>query len=155
MIVATVGTHGQAFPRFFDIVRDLEGDDLLLQYGGGPEPPGFHHAVGFLPFGELMQRMEAASAVVTHAGVGSVLCARRAGHVPVVIPRLHQLGEHVDDHQAEFTRTLEAAGQVIAVWDHTDVREAVAMAEERKPTAKKPARPGPLHEAIRVALFGG
>jgi UDP-N-acetylglucosamine transferase subunit ALG13 len=153
VIVATVGTHGQAFPRFFDLVRDL-GDDVLLQYGQGPAPPGFDNAVGFLPFDELMARMQSASAVVTHAGVGSVLCARRAGHVPVVVPRLRQLGEHVDNHQAEFTRTLEAAGEVVAVWDDTDVRAAVAQAAGRRPEAATATTPGPLHRAVREALFG-
>lgn len=153
MILATVGTHAQAFPRFFDIVRDL-GDDVLLQYGQGPAPDGFSNAVEFLPFDELMRRMQTASAVVTHAGVGSVLCARRAGHVPVVVPRLRQLGEHVDDHQAEFTRTLEATGEVVAVWDGTDVRAAVAEAALRRPSGPAEPELGPLHLAVREALFG-
>lgn len=155
MIVATVGTHGQAFPRFFDVVRVLEDDDVLLQYGQGAPPPGFANAVAFLPFAELQTQMQSASAVITHAGVGSVLCARRAGHVPVVVPRLHKLGEHVDDHQAEFTRTLEAAGEVVAVWDDTDVRDALARATARRTTAPTDPEPGPLHHAVRAALFGG
>ena len=153
MIVATVGTHGQAFPRFFEVVRALEGD-VLLQYGHGPAPAGFANAVGFLPFDELMAAMRSATAVVTHAGVGSVLCARRAGHVPVVVPRLRQLGEHVDDHQAEFTRTLEAAGEVIAVWGDSDVRRGVSVAWARRPEAVAASEPGPLHRAVREALFG-
>jgi UDP-N-acetylglucosamine transferase subunit ALG13 len=153
VIVATVGTHGQAFPRFFDVVRDLD-DDVLLQYGQGTPPAGFDNAVAFLAFNDLMAQMQSASAVVTHAGVGSVLCARRAGHVPVVVPRLHKLGEHVDDHQAEFTRTLETAGQVVAVWDDTDVRAAIAEATARRSGETTVGKPGPLHVAVREALFG-
>ena len=153
MIVATVGTHGQSFPRFFEIVRELD-DDVLLQHGEGPAPLGFDNAVSFLPFDELMARMRAADAVVTHAGVGSVLSARRAGHVPVVVPRLRELGEHVDDHQAEFTHTLEEAGEVVAVWGHTDLREAIELASRRRPDLSGGSGRTPLQQAVRHALFG-
>ena len=153
MIVATVGTHGQSFPRFFEVVRDL-GDDVLLQYGQGPPPTGFDNAVSFLPYDELMERMRTADAVITHAGVGSVLSARRAGHVPVVVPRLYELGEHVDDHQAEFTRTLEQAGEVVAVWGDTDLREAIELASRRRPDLSGASGRTPLQQAVREALFG-
>jgi UDP-N-acetylglucosamine transferase subunit ALG13 len=35
---------------------------------------------------------------------------RHMGAVPIVVPRQHRLGEHVDDHQVAFSRRLAATG---------------------------------------------
>jgi UDP-N-acetylglucosamine transferase subunit ALG13 len=45
-----------------------------------------------------------ADVVVCHGGVGSLLDLVTHGVRPIVIPRLVELGEHVDNHQVELTR---------------------------------------------------
>jgi UDP-N-acetylglucosamine transferase subunit ALG13 len=87
---------------------------------------------------------------VTHAGVGSILLARREGHTPLVVPRLKRLGEHVDDHQVELTEALAADEKVIALWDMAQIAAAVADAPERGPA--RPPSAGSLHRAVRAAL---
>ncbi len=131
MIFVTVGTHHDPFDRLLEALGALDGQDLVVQYGPGEPPPGVKHAKAFMPFDEMLSNFKAADVVVTHAGVGSILCARREGHVPLVVPRQHVLGEHVDDHQAELTRALERRGGVIAVWDTATLAEAVAAAPPR------------------------
>ena len=84
-----------------------------------------------MPFDVLNAQMRDADVVVTHAGVGSVLCARQAGHVPVVVPRLHRLDEHVDDHQVELVAALGADGHVIARHGHG----AISHPRFRRPAA--------------------
>ena len=54
--------------------------------------------------------MGSAAAVVCHGGPGTILGARHRGAVPIVVPRQHRLGEHVDDHQVAFSRRLAADG---------------------------------------------
>jgi UDP-N-acetylglucosamine transferase subunit ALG13 len=54
--------------------------------------------------------MAEAAVVVCHGGPGTILGARHLGAVPIVVPRQHRLGEHVDDHQVAFARRLAAAG---------------------------------------------
>ena len=56
--------------------------------------------------------MSEATAVVCHGGPGTIMGAREAGHVPIVVPRRSDLGEHVDDHQVRFATRVAAAGQV-------------------------------------------
>lgn len=131
MIFVTVGTHHDPFDRLLGALGALDGGDLVVQYGPGAPPAGVEHAKAFMPFDEMLSNFRAADVVVTHAGVGSILCARREGHVPLVVPRQHALGEHVDDHQAELTRALERRGSVIAVWDAAKLAEAVAAAPPR------------------------
>ena len=149
MIFATVGTHGQPFSRFLDALAGLN-DDVVVQYGHNAPPAGVREAVAFMPFDELNGRMREADVVVTHAGVGSVLCAREAGHVPVVVPRLHRFGEHVDDHQLELVAALGQDGHVIPVTDISDLPAAVQKAGRRADTTNAPK---PLHAAVRAALL--
>jgi UDP-N-acetylglucosamine transferase subunit ALG13 len=151
VILATVGTHGQPFARFLDLLSDLD-DEVVLQYGHNPKPEGFAKTAPFMAFDEMVAFMHAADAVVTHAGVGSILVARDAGHVPVVVPRLARLGEHVDDHQAELTRTLEERGHVVAVWDQHGLPEAVIAAAARRNGGYRLGE-RPLHAAVRAALL--
>jgi UDP-N-acetylglucosamine--N-acetylmuramyl-(pentapeptide) pyrophosphoryl-undecaprenol N-acetylglucosamine transferase len=149
VIFATVGTHGQPFARFLDALAGLE-DDVVVQYGHNAAPAGVREAVAFMPFDELNARMRDADVVVTHAGVGSVLCAREAGHVPVVVPRLHRFGEHVDDHQLELVAALAKDGHVVPVMDISELPAAVQKAGRRADTTSAPK---PLHAAVRAALL--
>lgn len=149
MIFATVGTHAQPFTRFLSALASLE-DDVIVQYGHNPPPEGVSEAVAFMPFDVLNGHMREADVVVTHAGVGSVLCARQAGHVPVVVPRLHRFDEHVDDHQLELVAALGANGHVIGVTDMADLAAAVEKAGRRADTTTAPK---PIHAAVRGALL--
>jgi UDP-N-acetylglucosamine transferase subunit ALG13 len=151
LIFATLGTHGHPFRRFLDALAEL-GDDVVVQYGHNPRPDWARRAEAFLPFDEVVALMEAADAVVTHAGVGSILSAHQAGHRPVVIPRLKRFSEHVDDHQAELARALEADGQVVVMWEPGSVLEAIAKAGERG--SPRTLERTPLHDCLRDALRG-
>jgi UDP-N-acetylglucosamine transferase subunit ALG13 len=149
VIFATVGTHAQPFTRFLDALASLD-DDVIVQYGHNAAPRGVREAAAFMPFDVINARMREADVVVTHAGVGSVLCAREAGHVPVVVPRLHRFDEHVDDHQLELVAALGADGHVIPVTDIAELPAAVQKAGRRADTTTAPK---PLHAAVRGALL--
>jgi len=151
VIFATVGTHQQPFPRMLDALRTLD-DEIVLQYGHNPRPDGFARAEPFLPFETVLELIAEASNVITHAGVGSILCAREAGHVPIVVPRLAAKGEHVDDHQVELTRALEQRGEVVAWWGEGALAHELNRAGPRG--AARPLEPTPLHAAVREALLG-
>lgn len=128
MIFVTVGTHHQPFQRLLDGLADLDGSELTVQYGPGNPPAGVEKAVAYMSFEEMLEQLARADRVITHAGVGSILCARREGHLPVVVPRRHELGEHVDEHQAELTRALAERASVIPVWDMADLAALTAKA---------------------------
>jgi UDP-N-acetylglucosamine transferase subunit ALG13 len=69
--------------------------------------------------------MRRARAVVTHAGVGSVMTALLAQKRPIVVPRLRRHGEAVDDHQLGFARRLDEGGLAVLVEDLGRLAEAV------------------------------
>lgn len=152
MIFVTLGTHHQPFDRLLSALAEFDPDELVVQYGPGTAPR-VRHGAAYMPFDEMLRNFDAADGVITHAGVGSIICARRAGHVPLVVPRRADLGEHVDDHQAELTQALEKRGVVVAVWDTAELRELAADAFARR------REPGELPEprlcpAVRAALGG-
>lgn len=151
MIFVTLGTHHQPFPRLIEALAKLPADDLVVQHGHSDPPAHARESVAFLDFGAMLDRMRSADVVVTHAGVGSILLARREGHTPIVVPRLHARGEHVDDHQVDLTEALSEQGKVIPVWESTDLAGVVASAPQRQ--APRPPQPGPLHDAVRDALL--
>jgi UDP-N-acetylglucosamine transferase subunit ALG13 len=127
--------------------------EVVVQYGYGRSPRGVGRAVAFMSFGEMEESFEAADTVITHAGVGSILCARRAGHVPIVVPRLRALGEHVDDHQVELTRALAARGAVEPVWQGDELADAVERVPPKSADRIVSPTVGSLAEAVRDALL--
>lgn len=150
MIFVTVGTHQQPFERLLGALGALE-EELVVQFGYGEPPAGAARAEAFMPFDAMLAAFREADTVITHAGVGSILCARREGHVPLVVPRRHELGEHVDDHQVELTRSLTELGSVVAVWDVAELAGAVATA----PGRRSPSEGGEpsLCPSVREALL--
>ena len=108
MILVTVGTSEQPFDRLVRAAAELGGsEELLVQHGSSTVPPGRGRWVDFLPFHELEQHAREARVVVCHAGVGSIMLARRAGRRPVVMARRHRLWEAVDDHRVRNRGELQ------------------------------------------------
>jgi len=150
LIFVTLGTHGQAFTRLIRALEELPSAELVVQHGHSPAPSGVRRAVPFMPFSEVLEHIDAAAVVITHAGVGSILCATRAGHTPLVVPRLERHGEHVDDHQVELTDALAARGIVVPVWELDGLAETVSTAPPRRPRVEQSERP--IHSAVRAAI---
>ena len=113
MIFVSVGTHEAPFDRLLRAVYDLEVDEeLVVQYGPSAVRCDRAREFEYLLFDEVVEYIQAARAVVMHAGVGSVMIALANRKRPIVMARLSEFGEHVDDHQLELARRLEASGLV-------------------------------------------
>ncbi len=118
-LVVTVGTLDLPFRRLFDRLKAVipESIDVLAQAGplAGSLAWANAEVLPDISSHDLRVALAQADVVICHAGVGSILMALDAGHVPVVVPRAREYGEHVDDHQAQVARQLAASGLVHAV----------------------------------------
>jgi UDP-N-acetylglucosamine transferase subunit ALG13 len=156
MIVVTVGTHEQPFDRLLTAVAGLgDQEPLLVQYGTGTIASGPGKWVDFLSFDELAERAKGARAFICHAGVGSIVLARRCGHRPIIMPRRPEHGEHVDEHQLELSRRLHAAGLVTVVEDALELAAAVRTPQavpEAGTTAGSLHGPAALSADVRGVL---
>jgi UDP-N-acetylglucosamine transferase subunit ALG13 len=135
MIFVTVGTNEAPFDRLLRAVEGLEFDDVVVQCGSSSFRPKNATCFEFLAFEKLIEYVRSASLVVAHAGVGSIAVALSNGRKPAVVPRLHQYGEAVDDHQVALGRKLEGRGLVTLVEDPGRLRELRLDAEPTLSTA--------------------
>jgi UDP-N-acetylglucosamine transferase subunit ALG13 len=125
LLLVTVGTDHHPFDRLVRWADTwLAGHPgelrCLMQTGTSAPPSGPAQWQEYLEFDALQAAMGEAAAVVCHGGPGTILGARHMGAVPIVVPRQHRLGEHVDDHQVAFARRLAAGGAEV----HLAEREA-------------------------------
>lgn len=132
----TIGSEQFPFERALVAVRDSLGDDVDVCWQTGNTPTVGLNLGGDLrdwwPGTELASKAGEADLVMTHAGVGSILMALRAGKCPVVIPRMHELGEHVDDHQSQLAGFLEQRGLVVVARPGDDLGQCAEQAMCRR-----------------------
>lgn len=114
---------------------------MVIQHGH-TEPRLDEPNVRWIRFGayaEMAALCEQARAVVSHAGVGSIMTALAAGKQPIVVPRLRRFDEHVDDHQLQIAKQFESQGLVRCL---TDAAELPTLLAEPAVAARRPAGAG-------------
>lgn len=118
MILYTLGTTGYPFDRAIKWLQELLKKEIivesvLLQHGvtsvANLSHPLLTSVVG-LNRNEMHEAVKNASLVISHAGQGSTRMLADMGARFVLLPRLKCYGEHVDDHQLLFARTVEKLG---------------------------------------------
>ena len=117
LVFATVGTDHHPFDR---LVRWLDGwlesreDDrvrCLVQTGTSMQPQRASSRE-YLDYETMKALLRDAAVVVCHGGPATIMLCAYAGNRPIVVPRVHRLGEHVDDHQVVFTRRMAREGTI-------------------------------------------
>jgi UDP-N-acetylglucosamine transferase subunit ALG13 len=127
MIFVSVGTHEAPFDRMLRAVHELGlEEDLVVQHGPSAVRSDGATEFEYLAFDEVVEYIRQARAVFMHAGVGSVMISLANGKRPIVMARRHEFAEHVDDHQVELARRMEASGLVTVVDDAETLGTALA-----------------------------
>ncbi|MEZ4710465.1 MAG: glycosyltransferase [Caldilineaceae bacterium] len=114
----TVGTHNQGFDRLIRPMDELcaELDEhVVMQIGASAYEPRHVEFFRFTSSERMQELTRQASTIVMHAAAGSIILALRTGKPLVLIPRLKQYGEHIDDHQLQLATQLEKQNQAICV----------------------------------------
>jgi UDP-N-acetylglucosamine transferase subunit ALG13 len=141
LVFVTVGTDHHPFDRLVRWVDAwLEAGEpgrarCLVQHGTGA-PPSHAEPRDYLTYDAMRAALDAADVVVCHGGPATIMLAAYAGKVPIVVPRLRALGEHVDDHQLVFTRRVAGEGTIALAEDEGRFRALL----ERALTAPLPRR---------------
>ncbi|MGN6129813.1 MAG: glycosyltransferase [Nocardioidaceae bacterium] len=112
-VVVTLGTmrtfgFRRAVERLLAVLPDVvaPGAQVLWQVGATDVSGLGVDAHDLVPADVLRRAVAEADLVVAHAGIGSALMALDQGRCPVLLPRLHEHGEHVDDHQRLIAEAL-------------------------------------------------
>ena len=122
MIFATVGTQ-LPFDRLVSALdswlETQEQTEVFAQIGVTSYRPRRLKWKKFLDGQEFSEHFENATAIVAHAGIGSILPALELGKPIVIMPRLAELGEHRNDHQLATARRFEQM-QLVSVAYNTE-----------------------------------
>ena len=155
MIFLTVGTYPMQFDRCIRLIDEFVGNEssgleLFAQIGcSSYEPKNF-------PWARMMEKAEfdhvfqRADAVIAHAGMGSITMALDLDKPMLVIPRLEEFGEHVNDHQLGTALKFGSLGHVLVAHGADDLPDKVSRLWEFKPAPRKHSA---ASVAERVALF--
>ena len=156
MIFAMVGTHEQPFDRLVKAVDELEtSEEKVIQYGYSNFVPEHSKGFRFLDFDEVKQKMSSASAVITHAGTGSVMLALSLGKLPVVAPRYKRRAEHVDDHQLQLVESLVADGVIVPFLEEDSLAERIEEARSKQQAGRRIEPDARLVADLRTIIEGG
>lgn len=127
-VVVTLGTmRDYSFRRAVEaLVKAIPPHaEVLWQVGNTPVDGLPITPRQVVPLRELEQAMREADLVVAHAGTGSALTALECGKRPLLVPREHVHGEHVDDHQFQTAGFL--AGRDLAEVRRVDDLDEAAL----------------------------
>jgi beta-1,4-N-acetylglucosaminyltransferase len=121
MILVTVGVNNHGFERLIrasdELARIME-EPFVIQYGKSSYVPVYAlHKFRFIKDQEMERFFTQARVIISHAAAGTILQALKQGKPLIIVPRLKQYGEALDDHQVELSTALNAQGRVIEVRD--------------------------------------
>jgi UDP-N-acetylglucosamine transferase subunit ALG13 len=124
VIFVTVGTQ-LPFDRMIAAVDRWAGAhpgcEVFAQVGPTELVPQHIQFREYITPDECRERMASATAIVAHAGMGTVLSALELGRPLLIVPRRATLGEHRNEHQLATARRFAERGGVAVALDEHDL----------------------------------
>lgn len=124
MIFVTVGTQ-LPFDRLVRVVDEWAGRsarrDVFAQVGPSEYTPLHIKYQPFISPLEFSRRVEAASLIISHAGMGTILKALELGKPILVMPRQAKLNEHRNDHQLATARRFREFGRIMVAMNEAEM----------------------------------
>lgn len=143
-VVVTVGTTDYCFRRLISRLVEIipAGVEVFWQVGSSDVSGLDIDAHTIVDADTLRRQIDAADAVVTHAGAGSLLQSLESGHIPVYVPRRRSFGEQVDDHQVELAEWADRAGLAVRAEADAITWDVITESAALRSSATAPA---PIH----------
>lgn len=147
------------FDRLIEAMDGIATDldlPVVAQIGIGtyqPKNMEFHRHID----GKLFESMaEHAKLIVSHAGIGTVLTARRTNTPIVLFHRRAALGEHRNDHQLATVRQLKVRPGILVAQNEAELPDMIAQGLALQPDLPSaPDKNGELWQAVASFIDGG
>ena len=125
MIFLTVGTQ---FP-FDRLVRAVDKamhkglitDEVIAQIGKTYYTPKHFKGIEYLEKSLFDETVRHSNAIISHAGIGSIIIAFEYDKPLLVMPRLARFKEVVNDHQVGIALKFAEAGHLLAAMDESEL----------------------------------
>lgn len=129
MIFVTVGTQKFQFNRLLTSIDKLVNENIInqlviCQSGYSTYKPKNYKVIPFMDGREYNDYIKKCDLLITHAGVGTIMTAKKYKKPVIVVPRLAKYNEHVDDHQLQIARGFSKKKLVISC-DANDLNSAL------------------------------
>jgi UDP-N-acetylglucosamine transferase subunit ALG13 len=128
LIFATIGTQ-LPFPRLILALDEMApslGEKIIAQTGKIDKPlRNIEHYESIAPQ-EFEDLFREARVVVAHAGIGTVIAAKKFSKPIILFPRKAVFGEHRNDHQLASANQLKNHSGVYIAWDEADLKRLLA-----------------------------
>lgn len=138
MILVLLGTQNNSFHRLLEeidklIKNGVIKDKVIVQAGYTKFESKNMKIFTLIPKEKLEKYQKDADIIITHGGVGSIISSIKEGKKVIAVPRLHEYGEHVNDHQKEIVDTFNRKGYIIGLNGVKELENAIKRIPEFNP----------------------
>ena len=140
MIFVMLGTQNNSFQRLLEeidklINQNVIHEEVVVQAGYTQYQPKCEKMkiIDFMPREELDTYEQNANFIITHGGVGSIITSLEKGKKVIAVPRLHEYGEHVNNHQKEIVEKFNRGGNIIGIQSIEELEEAIKRVKDFEP----------------------
>lgn len=133
MIFVAVGTQKFPFNRLLSQIDALLeagvlNEPVFAQIGHSTYQPSHYQYTQFMDKEAFDAQVAACDLLITHSGVGTIISGLTQKTPVIVVPRLAQYGEHVDDHQLEIATSFAEKNFLVLCSRTEDLAQAVSQA---------------------------
>ena len=133
MILVLLGTQNNSFHRLLEEVdKNIKDgtikEEVIVQSG----------YTKLMSKEQLAEFQEEATLIITHGGVGSIVSSIEKGKKVIAVPRMHEYGEHVNNHQKEIVEDFNNKGYIIGIENVEDLKGAIIKSKTFEPVKYQP-----------------
>ncbi len=142
MILVMLGTQNNSFHRLLEeieknIEKGIIKEQVIVQAGYTKFKSRNMEIFDLITKEKLEELQEEANLIITHGGVGSIISSIEKGKKVIAVPRLHEYGEHVNNHQKEIVKDFNDKGYIIGIENIEQLKDALIKSKNFKPIKYK------------------
>lgn len=142
MILVMLGTQNNSFHRLLEEVeKNIENrtiqEEVVVQAGYTKFESKNMKIFDLIPKEKLEELQENANLIITHGGVGSIISSIEKEKKVIAVPRLHEYGEHVNNHQKEIVKDFNDKGYIMGIEKVEDLENAIIKSKTFEPVKYK------------------
>ncbi len=143
MILVLLGTQNNSFHRLLEeIEKNIKDgtikEEVIVQAGYTKFQSYKMRIVDLISKEQLEQFQDEANLIITHGGVGSIVSSLKRGKKVIAVPRMHEYGEHVNNHQKEIVKDFNDKGYLIGIDKVEDLKQALIKVKDFEPKKYQP-----------------
>ena len=135
MILVLLGTQNNSFHRLLEEIEKniTEGtikEEVIVQAGYTKYKSHKMRIIDLISREELEKLQDEANLIITHGGVGSIISSIRKEKKVIAVPRLHEYGEHVNNHQIDIIKRFREEEYIIGIETVEQLKDALKKVKQ-------------------------